>query len=375
MGPDVAIVPEAPAEGVEPSPPVRFPGERQLRRAAKAVGLGYVKRFLLRLWARFLQWREARRDARMQALYGAEYFAGAEQRQDGVSGYGNYTRATSNADVAAYLLWRFLPFTESLDVGCAKGFVVEALVELGYDAKGWDVSRWAVEHADEALKGRLSVVDLSRRQWTVGRPHFDLVTAFEVLEHLEPAKVPKVLRRLRKVSDGYLVATIPSIGTNPSGPDGFPAGKVRPERVEHYDRRNADITGPVPFEDLARDHTGAPAEGHLTIAPYSWWTAQFERAGFVRQPAVEQAMHAVIGRFDLSVAWSLYVFHVDGREPAPMVRRSEAELSEAERRWHLAEREITGESRDLTLRTVGPEACDAIDRELEASRRRRVPPA
>lgn len=65
----------------------------------------------------------------MAEYYGESYFAGRENREPGVSGYGTYRRSSSNADVAAYLLWRFLPFSKSLDVGCAKGFVVEALRE------------------------------------------------------------------------------------------------------------------------------------------------------------------------------------------------------------------------------------------------------
>jgi SAM-dependent methyltransferase len=362
-----------PEEGL-PTPEVptpRFPGERQLRLAAKTIGLGYVKRFLMRVFSPLTRRLKARRSVVVQSLYGAGYFAGADDRQVGVSGYGNYTRHSSNADVSSYLLWRFLPFTQSLDVGCAKGFVVEGLVELGYDAHGWDVSKWAVADADEAIRNRLSVVDLERRQWTVGRPRYDLVTAFEVLEHLDPTKVHTVLKRLRKVSDGYLVATIPSIGANPNGPDGFPEGKVRMERLEHYKALGPTYDGPVPYEDLAVDGSGGPVEGHLTIASYAWWTRQFEAAGFVRQPDVERAMHPVIGRFDLSVAWDLYVFHVDSREPAPMVTRQESQLAELEQRWNLAEREPGVDSKNITSWTVGAEAVAAIEREYQASRRRR----
>ena len=71
-------------------------------------------------------------------------------------------------------------FTTSLDVGCAKGFVVEALTELGYDSYGWDVSEWAIAGAGPNVAGRLTVADLERRLPS-NRPHerFSLVTAFE----------------------------------------------------------------------------------------------------------------------------------------------------------------------------------------------------
>src|SRR5579862_3672374 len=37
-----------------------------------------------------------------------------------------------------------------LDFGCARGYVVRAFRELGYNAYGYDISRWAIENADLA---------------------------------------------------------------------------------------------------------------------------------------------------------------------------------------------------------------------------------
>lgn len=364
--------PEQAAPEAPDAPAAALRGPRWLRAAATAVGLGRVKRAVRGVRDAVRRRLASRRGDAKQDFYGSRYFSGAADRNPGVSGYGNYTRETSNADVASYLLWRFLPFTRSLDVGCARGFLVEGLVELGYDAHGWDVSEWAIADGAESVRDRLSVVDLERRQRPGVRTRYDLVTALEVLEHLRPEQVPKVLRRLRRVSDGYLVATIPSIGPNPHGPAGFVRGKVRPERLEHYEALGPGYDGPVPFDDLARDDDGNPVEGHLTVASFAWWTAQFERAGFVRQPEVERAMHPVIGRQDLSVAWNLYVFHVDERPPAPMVTRTEDELAELEHRWNLVYRPHSGHSRNITLWTVGEEGARAIDLEYQASVRRRL---
>ena len=43
--------------------------------------------------------------------------------------------------------------SRALDVGCARGYLVEALRELGVDAHGCDVSRYAVEHAAPGALG------------------------------------------------------------------------------------------------------------------------------------------------------------------------------------------------------------------------------
>ena len=62
---------------------------------------------------------------------------------------------------------------------------------------------------------------------------------------------------------------------------------------------------------------------------------------------------------------------VDSRDPAPMVKRRESQLAELEQRWQLIDREPGADSRNHTSWTVGAEAVAAIDREYEASRRRR----
>jgi hypothetical protein len=138
---------------------------------------------------------------------------------------------------------------------------------------------------------------------------FDLVSALETLEHLPPARVPDALAELRRVCGGFVYATIPSFGpNNEAGPDGHLEGKVRPERLAHYDGLGPTFDGPVPFEDLARDAAGEPVEGHLTIASFGWWTARFVDAGFERRADVERRIYADIEPAKLAPFWNMYVF-------------------------------------------------------------------
>ena len=311
---------------------------------------------------------------RLAREYDRRYFDNDAPRVRGVSGYGTYDRRASNADVAAYVLWRFLPFESSLDIGCAKGYVVEALTELGYEAAGCDLSAYAISQAPTTVRDRVRTFDLTstRTRRSFGREHrFDLVTVFEVLEHIPPRRIAAVLRFLRVISAGYVVATIPSVGTNRNGPDGLLSGKVRDDRLRHYQSLGADYAGPVPRRDLMRDDDGRPIEGHVTIASYDWWTERFEAAGFRRVDDVERLMHPVIGRFDLSVGWNLYVFHVAGCQPAPSPTRTEREIAEVERRWALTDRQVGAHSLNITNDTVGPAGVDAIWNEYNDSQRRR----
>jgi SAM-dependent methyltransferase len=259
---------------------------------------------------------EARAAARGSSgsLYGSSYFGvGRDPSGDrhGQSGYATYDRISSNADIAAYLLWRNFRVQHTLDVGCARGYLVEALRERGIDAQGCDVSPYAVEHAAPGALGYVRLGDLER-----GLPYgdgaFELVSTLEILEHLVPERVPDALRELRRVCGGVVYATIPSFGANASGPDGHFHGKVRPERLEHYRSLGSSYGGPVPLGDLAIDADGTPIEGHLTIASYAWWTEQFANAGFERWVEVEQRLHADIEPAGLAPFWNLYVFAIPG---------------------------------------------------------------
>jgi SAM-dependent methyltransferase len=254
------------------------------------------------------------RSAGVADTYDGSYFGeGRDASGDraGRSGYARYDRIASNADIAGWLLWRNFQVDNALDVGCATGFLVEVLRELGVDAAGCDLSPYAVDHATPGAVGHVRVASLfSGLPWPDG--HFGLVTVLETLEHLPSDRVPIALRELRRVCGAYLYATIPSFGGNVSGPDGHFEGKVRPERVVEYVARGPDYTGPVPNEDLEVDAEGRPIEGHLTIASFGWWTDRFAEAGFSRCPDIEQRLYADIEPADLAPFWNLYVFRVPG---------------------------------------------------------------
>lgn len=71
----------------------------------------------------------------------------------------------------------------ALDVGCAYGYAVNVLKSFGYDASGVDISKHGVKQAKKICSTDLVVCDLQKNLPFKNRV-FDLVTCFEVLEHL-----------------------------------------------------------------------------------------------------------------------------------------------------------------------------------------------
>jgi SAM-dependent methyltransferase len=276
-----------------------------------------ASRFIGRLGRELVQSEE--RNAAKRVYEGSYFGDGRDPSGDrqGASGYARYDRVSSNADIAGFVLWRtFGGARNMLDIGCATGYVVEVLRELGLDAQGCDVSRFAVESATPGAKGHVRLADvMTGLPWP--ERTFDVVSVLETLEHLPPDQVTQAIAEVARVCGGFVYATIPSFGPNGGpGPDGFFDNKVKPERLDHYRDLGGSYDGPVPYEDLATDKNGDPVEGHLTIASYTWWTRQFEDAGMTRRPDIEARIHADIAPAGLSPWWNLYVFAVSGASEA-----------------------------------------------------------
>jgi SAM-dependent methyltransferase len=289
--------------------------------------------------------------------YRGEYFGEGRNPDDRayLSGYERYDRDTSHAGVGAFLVWDTFPARRTLDVGCATGFVVEALRELGVDAEGVDVSGYAIEHATAGARGHVRQADL-RRGLPFADGWFDVVTAFETLEHLPPTDIPAALAEIRRVTSHWALATIPSFGPNRNGPGGWFQVKVRDDRVAYYEGLGPTYEGPIPYDDLYRDARGDPIEGHLTVASFSWWEARFADAGLVRCDATERRLAPELARFGLTKYWNLYVLRTASAPEPPPALRSDADRNRVLEQFGLADA------------TAAPDDLKAVQEALDVDR-------
>lgn len=89
-----------------------------------------------------------------------------------------------------------------LDFGCARGYLVKALVGLGHVAFGVDVSKWALENADPEIK------HLLRHEWPT-LTQFDWVIAKDVLEHITVQNITRLLIQIATVARKGVFIVVP----------------------------------------------------------------------------------------------------------------------------------------------------------------------
>ncbi|MGQ0623879.1 MAG: class I SAM-dependent methyltransferase, partial [Sporichthyaceae bacterium] len=116
-----------------------------------------------------------------EALYGAEYFEKQEETKYGYTTYLSSPVASLVGKFAFAALFAKAP-GRHLDLGCADGSLMEIFAAAGFTTRGLEISKHAVGIAQS--KGL--DVDVSRLHgFPAGQPTSDLITVFDVLEHVD----------------------------------------------------------------------------------------------------------------------------------------------------------------------------------------------
>ena len=167
-------------------------------------------------------------------LYGPEYYA----EHLGLP----YNRSEPHwlrffGEIAENIIRELKP-SSVFDVGCAKGFLIEALRDRGVEAWGSDISEYAIGEVRPDLRGFCWVASATEPV----RGRYDLVTCIEVLEHLSEEDGKTALRNMTAVTDHVLFSSTP-----------------------------ADFTEPT----------------HFNVRPVLYWLKLFRELGFAPNPAFE----------------------------------------------------------------------------------------
>jgi len=106
----------------------------------------------------------------------------------------------------AFIIRVFLRPKNCLDVGCGIGELVAKLRKFGIDAYGVEISEQALELADKSVRPFLKSGDIVNLPFK--NDEFDLVLTFDVLEHLDRAKIKKAIDETIRVSSKFIMHKI-----------------------------------------------------------------------------------------------------------------------------------------------------------------------
>jgi len=120
-------------------------------------------------------------------LYDADYYL--HGKETGKSLYSDYRwlpalTVPMVAAIREHL--KIQPGDTLCDFGCARGYVVRAFRMLGYDARGVDLSPWAIQNADPEVRDFVTEGEAPPGE-------FDWVLAKDVLEHVPAGRLPDTL--------------------------------------------------------------------------------------------------------------------------------------------------------------------------------------
>lgn len=141
--------------------------------------------------------------------YGREYFDG-----DRKYGYGGYQYDGRWQKVAHELIRHYglRMGNRVLDIGCAKGFLVEDLWCNHIEAFGVDVSTYAIANCRPSAVGRLHWMTASDLKLFPDKS-FDLVVSFNTLHNLPQRRVVVALQEIMRVSKGPAYVQVDSYNT------------------------------------------------------------------------------------------------------------------------------------------------------------------
>tara|TARA_A100001015_G_scaffold321564_1_gene453004 strand:- start:1633 stop:2280 length:648 start_codon:yes stop_codon:yes gene_type:complete len=130
--------------------------------------------------------------------FGKEYFDGPRTYGYGGYRYDGRWKSTVKDFIKFYKLRKG---DKVLDIGCAKGFFVNDLVDKGIDAYGIDISSYAIKNCHPKIKNRLKVGNATKIPFA--DKSFKLVTSINTLHNLTKIELKKAISEILRVKKLY----------------------------------------------------------------------------------------------------------------------------------------------------------------------------
>jgi 2-polyprenyl-3-methyl-5-hydroxy-6-metoxy-1,4-benzoquinol methylase len=236
----------------------------------------------------------------LEGIYTEEYYTSKDSLR---YGYTNYLADRSNivktserrlADIE-----KIKPPGSLLDVGCAFGFFMDVARRRGWSVTGVEISKFAAEYATGELG--LSVERCSAEHCEYGSRSFDVITMWDLIEHLrDPGETLRRLAGSLK-EDGVLVLSTPDVESLPARVLGkrWLGWQLRNEHLYYFSHATLErMLNAAGLEIIRQGHIGK----HVTFDLF------VDRLALYGRPAAELLRH--VGRL-FEAQLSFYVNPLD----------------------------------------------------------------
>tara|TARA_Y100000746_G_C15427341_1_gene416958 strand:+ start:564 stop:1223 length:660 start_codon:yes stop_codon:yes gene_type:complete len=126
--------------------------------------------------------------------YGEEYFDGSRDY-----GYGGYYYDGRWKPVAKDIkkFFKLQKSSKLLDIGCAKGFLINDLIDIDVDAYGLEISKYAIENSMENTHGRIHLGNAIKLPFPSNS--FDCVISINTIHNLTRSNCIKSIKEMVRV--------------------------------------------------------------------------------------------------------------------------------------------------------------------------------
>lgn len=148
---------------------------------------------------------KSKRSIKISRKYGKDYFDGKRDY-----GYGGYYYDGRWIKVAKYFKnkYKLKKGSKILDVGCAKGFLIKDLIDLGIDAYGLEISDYAINNSHPSVIGRIHKGNAKKLPFPDNS--FDAVISINAIHNLNKNECLKALKEIQRVTKKYAFVQVDS---------------------------------------------------------------------------------------------------------------------------------------------------------------------
>jgi SAM-dependent methyltransferase len=130
-----------------------------------------------------------------------------------------------------------------LDIGCASGLFLERAAQGGWKVTGVEPSETLYERAKEKLANQGEVICATLQNSLLPSASFDVLTAWDVLEHVpDPLEFVRACAALLR-DGGYLIVNVPDIDSLPARILGTRWPLLLPEHLNYFNRKSLRLCG------------------------------------------------------------------------------------------------------------------------------------